>query len=1012
MMKNRLIIYILAIYTCFNLYAEQEWHRQRGKSMFTYDSYAPFANRPVDVHCYIPRQGDIREMPILFVFEGGDRGYRYLLDGWKEEAERHGFMLFIPHFDLKAYPLSDYQEAGVMNETYTRVKDAGERTPAVVDKIFEHVRKETKSHRKGYMIYGHSAGGQFVQRFMLFHESPYIEKAIIGCPGWYTFPDTTQLFPYGVKNIPDITPERIQRYLSKDITLQLGLGDTVRESYLRKTPEAEWQGRNRLERGRHFYRFIHRLAEEKGWECNWRKVEEEGIGHIAVPMGQRAASLLMQDSIRALFIGNSYTFFNRMPKQLQAIAHSCGKPLSVKQTANPGWRLKQHLESPKSTGSIEEGGWDYVVLQEQSKAPAQERQEVETQVYPAATSLDSLRRIYAPKGKTVFYMTWGRDNETFDSMQQRLAESYLELTERLDARCAPVGIAWKRVRQERPDLKLHKPDQSHPTKAGSYLTACVFYTTFFSEPFSSDYYDGLPEEDARYLQRIAQEVVLSNPVLWNHKKSQQPQAVTERFYPDSAPVTRTPTLSKPQEEGIASLNEIYGFLDRIGKEEEAQTVRIESIGTTPQGRNIPILYIGTQGEEKVKVWIQACLHGNEPAGAEAICQLADYLLHTEEGKELLRQVSVALIPVANPDGYALQQRRSGSGLDLNRDQSKLADPVSQLLKQAYQAWNPQVALDIHEYTPLRKEFASLRSGHKVGTAADVLFLPCGHPNASASIRCLSDGLFRQHAEQALTEKGYQTGFYFTTREVNGELYALKDAKSPQSSSTFQALTNTVSLFVEIRGIGLGRTSFARRAECGFLTALSLLKTTATHSDEVKQTVAQAIRETVKGKQPVHVTFESTQTRHSVPFIDYVDNERFEHEFPTLDAMQPQPTLTRKRPKAYILPADCIEAVEKLRTLGIEVEELTRPRKATVEVYTVPQVQRGSLWEKIYPTKVKTETETRKCLLPAGSYLIPLKQKNGNLAATLLEPESSNGFVNFQVIEAAEGKELPVARLIK
>ncbi len=41
-------------------------------------------------------------MPIVFVFEGGDRGYRYLLDGWKEEAERKGFMLFIPHFDLKS----------------------------------------------------------------------------------------------------------------------------------------------------------------------------------------------------------------------------------------------------------------------------------------------------------------------------------------------------------------------------------------------------------------------------------------------------------------------------------------------------------------------------------------------------------------------------------------------------------------------------------------------------------------------------------------------------------------------------------------------------------------------------------------------------------------------------------------------------------------------------------------------------------------------------------------------
>lgn len=62
----------------------------------------------------------------------------------------------------------------------------------------------------------------------------------------------------------------------------------------------------------------------------------------------------------------------------------------------------------------------------------------------------------------------------------------------------------------------------------------------------------------------------------------------------------------------------------------------------------------------------------------------------------------------------------------------------------------------------------------------------------------------------------KNGFYFTPSVRNDSLYAMKDAKSPQSSSTFQGLTNAVSLFIEIRGIGLGRTCFARRAECGFL----------------------------------------------------------------------------------------------------------------------------------------------------------------------------------------------------
>ena len=47
-----------------------------GEGKFTYKDYPPFTDRPVDVHYYIPASGDVRRMPIVFVFEGADRGYR------------------------------------------------------------------------------------------------------------------------------------------------------------------------------------------------------------------------------------------------------------------------------------------------------------------------------------------------------------------------------------------------------------------------------------------------------------------------------------------------------------------------------------------------------------------------------------------------------------------------------------------------------------------------------------------------------------------------------------------------------------------------------------------------------------------------------------------------------------------------------------------------------------------------------------------------------------------------
>ena len=149
-----------------------------------------------------------------------------------------------------------------------------------------------------------------------------------------------------------------------------------------------------------------------------------------------------------------------------------------------------------------------MVMQEQSKAPTREKEWVKKNVFHPAAQLDSLRRLYAPKGKSVCYMTWGRNNDTYEGMQQQLTENYLEMADVLDAYCAPVGEAWRRVRRECPSLQLYNSDGSILVLQQLFGGLCLL-CNFFGEPFSSDYYAGLPSETALYLQRIAQEVGIS-----------------------------------------------------------------------------------------------------------------------------------------------------------------------------------------------------------------------------------------------------------------------------------------------------------------------------------------------------------------------------------------------------------------------------------------------------------------------------------------------------------------------
>lgn len=240
-----------------------------------------------------------------------------------------------------------------------------------------------------------------------------------------------------------------------------------------------------------------------------------------------AAQQAQQDSLRVLFIGNSYTYYNDLPKMVGQLAKSQKKKLSVHSVTKGGERLKGHLANENLRRMLTTERWDYVILQEQSSAPAKQTESVIAEVYPAAEALDSLVHIGSPEAQTIFYMTWGHkygsthkiDNYplafTYEGMQERIKTIYLEMTYRTNAICAPVGMAWERVREERSDYQLYNQDLSHPSPLGSYLAANVIYMTIFCQPYQSDYTHDFDSTVAEYIQQVAQRTVLENKAILN-----------------------------------------------------------------------------------------------------------------------------------------------------------------------------------------------------------------------------------------------------------------------------------------------------------------------------------------------------------------------------------------------------------------------------------------------------------------------------------------------------------------
>jgi len=237
--------------------------------------------------------------------------------------------------------------------------------------------------------------------------------------------------------------------------------------------------------------------------------------------------LLFAQQKTALFIGNSYTSVNNLPSLTSQLATSLGDTLVTGANTPGGYTLQGHTTNVTTLGNIALGTWDFVVLQDQSQRPSFPPAQVATDVYPYAEELVSKIRQANQCAEPMFYMTWGRENGdqqncssypplcTYDGMQERLRTSYTEMADSNNASVSPVGVAWKYTRDNYPSIDLYANDGSHPSMAGSYLAACVFYASIYRKsPQGASFISNLSQTTATTLQEVAKLIVIDSLATW------------------------------------------------------------------------------------------------------------------------------------------------------------------------------------------------------------------------------------------------------------------------------------------------------------------------------------------------------------------------------------------------------------------------------------------------------------------------------------------------------------------
>lgn len=264
-----------------------------GSGSFTLTEKTGVNETPLQAYYYRPAAWQDGR-PIVVVFHGLKRNAQEYCEGWKDYAEKHDFLVVCPEFTESKYPGVRYYNTGNVTDSDDKGGKVQPRNAWVfpaIDRVINAAKKSVGAKKSRTIIFAHSAGAQIIHRYVLLNGRTAADRIIAANSGWYTMPNQEDVFPYGLRELP-VTDKELQAAFQMPVTILLGEKDTVRSKVLRKTPEADAQGMNRLERGKKFYAEAQKEAKRLGTAFNWQLVTVPGVGHDGVGMAVGAVPLI------------------------------------------------------------------------------------------------------------------------------------------------------------------------------------------------------------------------------------------------------------------------------------------------------------------------------------------------------------------------------------------------------------------------------------------------------------------------------------------------------------------------------------------------------------------------------------------------------------------------------------------------------------------------------------------------------------------------------------------------
>lgn len=259
----------------------------KGEGIYKFAEPSGKNNLPIDIHYYRPtnwKDGN----KIFVAFHGSGRKAQPFVTGLKKIAEEKNFLLICPEFSREKYPYDNgYNYGRVFIKR--KMTPENEWTYNVANKIIDDLKERAGVTKSKITFFGHSAGGQFMNRYLFLANKIKADRVIAANSGTYIAPDENTKFPHGLKNVP-LAKQNLKRAYKQDVIVLLGERDISRKAP--KSPTIDKLGLNRLERGKNFFAMSQKKAEEIGTKFNWRLIIVPNVGHSRISMAKNALKYL------------------------------------------------------------------------------------------------------------------------------------------------------------------------------------------------------------------------------------------------------------------------------------------------------------------------------------------------------------------------------------------------------------------------------------------------------------------------------------------------------------------------------------------------------------------------------------------------------------------------------------------------------------------------------------------------------------------------------------------------